>query len=87
MLNARQPLEDVRADVSLYTRYRQCSIGKHGSPARSFIVHGRAGQQEIGDIGDVHPQLQVAIGQGANVQRIVYVLAPRGVHTADRQAP
>ncbi len=43
--------------------------------------------EEVGDISDVHAQFQVAVGQFADVQRIVNVLAARWVHAADGQVP
>ena len=56
-----------------------------GLPGGSLSIHGGAGCQEVGDVSDVHAQLQGAAGQGADVQGVVDVLAARGVHAADGQ--
>ena len=55
------------------------------APAGSLVIHGRAGQQEVGDVRDVHAQLLVAIGQGPDVQGIVDVLAAGRVDAAHGQ--
>ena len=54
-------------------------------PGGSLGIHGGAGRQEVGDVSDVHAQLQGPPGQGADVQGVVDVLAARGVHAADGQ--
>ena len=39
----------------------------------------------MGDVCDVHAQLEGAIGQGLDVQGVINVLAPRRIHAADGQ--
>ena len=56
-----------------------------GLPGGGLGIHGGAGRQEVGDVSNVHAQLQGAAGQGADVQGVVDVLAARGVHAADGQ--
>ena len=41
---------------------------------RISLVGERAGPEEVGDVGDVDPQLDVAVGQRPDRQRVVHVL-------------
>ena len=52
-------------------------------PRGSFRVHGSARVQEVGDVCNVHAQFKGAVGQGADVQGIINVLAPRRINAAD----
>lgn len=57
------------------------------SPDGGLIIHCSGRQQEVGDISNVHPELDVAIGQLLYMQGVINVLASGRVHTADWQVP
>ncbi len=59
------------------------SASTQGVPGGSFRVHGSGRVQEVGDVCYVHAQLQCTVGQGADVQGVINVLAPGRIHAAD----
>jgi len=56
-------------------------------PDRGFVIHGCHWQQEIGDISDVHTQLNVSTGQLAHMQGIIDIFTAGRVYTANGQMP
>jgi len=56
-------------------------------PGSCLLVHCGVRGQEVGDIGNVHAQLKVAVFQLSDVEGIVDILAPWRVHTAYGQVP
>src|SRR6266536_1389625 len=50
-----------------------------------FEVHRIVGLDEVGNIGDVHTDFNVAVRKGAGMESIVDVLAARWINAADKE--
>ena len=64
----------------------QHSTAQH-TPDGGLVIHGCHRQQEVGDVSNVHPQLDVAAGKLPHMQCVIYVFAAGWIDAADGQMP
>ena len=64
----------------------QHSTAQH-TPNGGLIIHGCHWQQEVGDVSNVHSQLEVAAGKLTHMQGVINVFAAGRVDATDRQMP
>ncbi len=69
----------------------QHSVAQHSTaqhtPDGGLIIHGRHWQQEVGDVSNVHSQLEVAAGKLTHMQGVIYVFAAGRIDATDGQMP
>ena len=64
----------------------QHSTAQH-TPDGGLIIHGCHWQQEVGDVSNVHSQLEIAAGKVTHMQGVINVFAAGRVDATDRQMP
>jgi len=65
----------------------QHSTAQHSTPDGGLVIHGCHRQQEIGDISNVHSQLEVAAGKLTHMQGVINVFAAGRINATDGQMP
>ena len=65
----------------------QQSTAQHSTPDGGLVIHGCHRQQEIGDISNVHSQLEVAAGKLTHMQGVINVFAAGRINATDGQMP
>ena len=63
------------------------STAQHSTPDGGLVIHGCHRQQEIGDISNVHSQLEVAAGKLTHMQGVINVFAAGRINATDGQMP